>query len=135
MLNTPSSGPNNASEVLSDSDLEDFIFTSNTDSPSPARQLDFATEVTEEYKYDNLSQEKLESCSLRDGFSVEYIELPNKSRGKGQYQVFAKLTFTENNDKERYPIVTHGSGETREIAKHRAAERARNHLELLFSVQ
>ena len=120
-------------EILDDSDLEAYS-SSDSDSPSPAGKLDLSSEDNDDLKYDELSQEKLSSCSGKYGFKVEYIELPNKSL-KGRYQVFVKLTFKENTNKDRHPIVTHGTGETRMIAKCKAAERAQKHLELMLSMQ
>ncbi|CAB4021155.1 Hypothetical predicted protein [Paramuricea clavata] len=124
---------NSSPEILNDSDLEDYN-TNDSDSASLAGKLDFSTESTDDLKYDELAEQKLESCSEKDGFDIEYINMPNKSL-KGCYQVFVKLKFTRNKDRGKNPIVTHGTGETLEIAKQRAAERARKHLELMLSVQ
>ena len=87
--------------------------------------------MTDDSKCDELSQQKLESCREKNGYDIDYILLPNKSY-RGLYQVFVKLTFA---DKQKHPIVTHGSGETLNVAKCRGATRALEHLDLMFSVQ
>ena len=108
--------------------------SSGSDSSLQPSKLDLSTEVTDDFKYDDLSEQKLESCKEKHGFKVEYIPLPNKSL-KGQHQVFVKLTFNGLSDKQNHPIVTHGSGETSNIARGKAAERALKHLDLMLSVQ
>ena len=124
-----------SSEILDNSDLEEYDSSTSSDSPSPAQKLNLSAEETDDMKYDELSEHKLESCSYsaRDRFTIEYIQMPSKSL-RGLYQVFVKLTFTANKGKQNHPIVTHGTGETLKIAKARAAERALKHLDLMLSV-
>ena len=122
--------PNLSSDILGDSDLEGYD-SSDSDSPSSVQKMDLSTEMAEDSSYDELSEHKLRSSSEKNGYVIEFIPLPNKSC-KGLHQVFVKLTFA---DKQKYPIVTHGSGESLGIAKCRAAERALKHLDLMLSVQ
>ena len=131
-MSQPSRNSNvkSSSTILNDSDLEGYD-SSGSDSSSPVTKLDLSTEMTDDSSYDELSQQKLESCREKNGYVIEYISLPNKSF-KGLYQVFVKLTFA---DKQKHPIVTHGSGETLNVAKCRGAERALQHLDLMLSVQ
>ncbi|XP_028393597.1 RISC-loading complex subunit tarbp2-like [Dendronephthya gigantea] len=119
-------------ETLNESDLESS--SSDSEQSLSPLKLDFSTE-TRDLKYDNLSQDKLQSISKKEGFTIEYIRLPSKSK-KGCYQVFVKLLFmAEREGEEMPPIVTHGTGNTLEIAKCKAAERACQHLEWMLSVQ
>ena len=132
-MSQPTRRHNNAqssSTILNDSDLEGYD-SSGSDSSSHVPKLDLSTEMTDDSKYDELSPQKLESCREKNCYDIEYIQLPNKSY-KGLFQVFVKLTFA---DKQKHPIVTHGSGETPNVAKCRGAKRALEHLDLMLSVQ
>ncbi len=133
-MSQTSSHSNNdsSSEILDNSDLEDYD-SSSSDSPSLAQKLDLSAVETDDLKYDEDSEKNLQCSSKKHGFTIEYIPLPSKSL-RGLYQVFVKLTFTANKGKQNHPIVTHGTGETLKIARARAAERALKHLDLMLSV-
>ena len=106
-----------------DSDLEDYP-SSASDSP-----LDNTTEV-EDIKFNELSLTELKSKSTVQKFNYEFFKLPDQSK-KGLYQVFLKLTFTENCQKP--PIVTVGSGETEHIAQSKAADRVLQCLNIMIN--
>lgn len=130
---SPHSNSKTTPETLNESDLESS--SSDSEQSLPPLKLNYSTETTDNLKYDDLSQHKLQSVGEKNGFRIDYIQMPSKSR-KGCYQVFVKLLFmAEKRGKEIAPIVTHGTGESLEIAKCRAAERALQHLDLMLSVQ
>ena len=114
------------SSILDCSELDEYN-SSSGDSPLP--KWDASGEA--ENEFDKGSVEKLKNKGASEGFNVEFIFLPNKSK-KGLHQVFVKLTFNGTN--KLAPVVTHGSGETEHIAKCRGADRALKHLEIIMSL-
>lgn len=119
---------NSDSSILDGSDLEEYN-SSSSDSPHP--DMDISSDADD--SFDNQSMAILESRSSREGFRIEYISLPSKSK-KGLYQVFVKLEFIKSGGIDRPPVVTHGSGETENIACHKGAARALKHLEIMMSL-
>ncbi|XP_046850639.1 RISC-loading complex subunit tarbp2-like isoform X2 [Xenia sp. Carnegie-2017] len=125
-----SSNTQSSPEILNDSDLEDYN-SSGSEISTLSSEPNVTNACKDNLLYDNYSIIKLESLRNSQHFKSEFIPLPSKSK-KGFHQVFLKLTF--DSGQVNYPIVTHGSGETEQIAKSRAAERAYQHLQLLMKV-